>query len=290
MAKLIFGCGYLGLRVARLWAAEGQVVFAVTRSQGHAAELMAAGVEPIVGNLLADAQIAVPQGVQTVLFAVGYDRSGGDSIEDVYVGGLSRAIRSLPNSIERFIYISSTGVYGEVGGNEVDEQSPYEPTRAGGKACLAAEKLLQGSRLASKAIILRMAGIYGPGRIPRSADLLAGRPIDAPQHGWLNLIHVDDAARIVLLAEQRAAPPQSYVVSDGHPVQRADYYRELACLLSAPPPTFVDSSSDSPAAERAAGDKRVNPRKMFAELHPTLLYPDYRAGLAGIVSADRSPA
>lgn len=289
MAKLIFGCGYLGLRVARLWSAASHPVFAVTRSQGRAAELIAAGVEPIVANLLSDTQIPVPQGVRTVLFAVAYDRSGVDSIDDVYVGGLSRAIGSLPDSIDRFIYISSTGVYGQVSGDEVNEKSPCEPTRAGGKACFAAEQVLQRSRFASKAIILRMAGIYGSGRIPRSADLLAGRPIDAPQHGWLNLIHVDDAARIVLLAEQHAVPPQTFVVSDGHPVQRADYYRELAHLLHAPAPKFVASPVDSPAAERSASDKRVNPRKMFAELEPELLYPDYRAGLAAIVSADRSP-
>jgi nucleoside-diphosphate-sugar epimerase len=133
---------------------------------------------------------------------------------------------------------------------------------------------------------LRLAGLYGPGRIPRSSDLVAGRPIDAPAHGWLNLIHVDDAARIVLLAEERASPPRTYVVSDGAPVPRAEYYAELARLLNAPPPRFVEPAADSPAALRAGSDKRINPRRMFAELKPTLLYPDYRAGLAAIVGCN----
>ena len=287
MAKLIFGCGYLGLRVARLWRAAGQTVFALTRSKNRAADLAAGGIQPLVGDLLGEAEIQVPQGVSTVLFAVGYDRSTEASIHDVYVQGLAQVIRCLPESVERLIYISSTGVYGQVAGDEVDEQSPCAPVRAGGKACLAAEQLLQSSRFASKAIILRLAGIYGPGRIPRSADLLAGRPIDAPERGWLNLIHVDDAARIVLLAEERAVPPRTYVISDGHPVQRDDYYGELAGLLHSPPPQFIPPPSDSPAAARAASDKRVNPRKMLAELQPTLLYPDYRAGLTAIVSADK---
>jgi nucleoside-diphosphate-sugar epimerase len=285
MAKLVFGCGYLGFPVARLWQAAGHRVFAVTRSKARASELAAAGIEPIVGDLLGDAQIRVPQGVRTVLFAVGYDRSSNVPIDNVYVGGLSRAIRSLSDSVERLIYISSTGVYGQVSGDEVDEHSPCQPMRAGGKACLAAEDLLRCSRFAAKAIVLRMAGIYGPSRIPRSADLLAGRPIDAPAHGWLNLIHVDDAARIVLLAEQRALRPRTYVVSDGHPVKRSEYYNELARLFDSPPPTFVPPPADSPAADRATSDKRVNPRKTFAELKPTLLYPDYRSGLAAIVSA-----
>lgn len=287
MAKLIFGCGYLGLRVARLWRAAGQPVFAVTRSKERAADLAAAGLEPIVGDLLADVELPLPQGVRTVLFAVGYDRTSTASIHDVYVRGLARAVDSLPDSTERFIYISSTGVYGQVAGDEVDERSPCQPTRAGGNASLAAEQLLQSSRWAASAIMLRLAGIYGPGRIPRSADLLAGRPIDAPEHGWLNLIHVEDAARIVLLADERAKTPRTYVVSDGHPVQRADYYRELARLIAAPQPRFVPPPPDSPAAARAASDKRVNPRKMFAELQPSLLYPDYRAGLAAIVAGSR---
>ncbi len=284
MAKLIFGCGYVGLRVARLWKAAGEAVFAVTRSTDRAAELAAAGVQPIVGELLGEPKIVLPQGIRTVLFAVGYDRTPDTSIHDVYVRGLVRAIGSMPDSVERLIYISSTGVYGQAAGDEVDERSPCKPLRAGGQACLAAERLLQDSRIGPRAVILRMAGIYGPGRIPRSADLVAGRPIDAPQHGWLNLVHVDDAARIVLLAETQAHPPQTYVVSDGNPVNRSDYYGELARLLNVPPPKFISAPADSPAAQRAASDKRVNPRKMFAELEPRLLYPDYRVGLASIVS------
>jgi nucleoside-diphosphate-sugar epimerase len=136
-------------------------------------------------------------------------------------------------------------------------------------------------------VILRLAGLYGPGRIPRSADLVAGRPIDAPARGWLNLIHVDDAAQIVLLAEQRALLPRTYVVSDGQPVVRTEYYAELARLLRAPPPTFVEPVASSPAAARAASDKRIVPRRMFAELRPTLQFPSYREGLAAIVAAEQ---
>jgi nucleoside-diphosphate-sugar epimerase len=99
----------------------------------------------------------------------------------------------------------------------------------------------------------------------------------------LNLIHVDDAARIVLLAEAKAQPPRLYVVSDGQPVIRGDYYRVLARLLGALPPRFVEPPDDSPAAARAASDKRINPRRMFSELNPALLYPSYREGLASVV-------
>jgi nucleoside-diphosphate-sugar epimerase len=286
MATLIFGCGYLGRRVAGLWQASGREVFAVTRSEQRAQALAAAGIQPIVANLAASAELPIPQGVRTVLFAVGYDRQGGQSVHELYVGGFARALAALPHSVERFLYISSTGVYGQVTGSEVDEESPCQPTREGGQACLAAEELLRASRFADKAIVLRLAGIYGPGRIPRSQDLLAGKPIDAPASGWLNLIHVDDAVRIVLLAEERASAPRLFVISDGQPAQRGDYYGELARLLGAPPPRFTEPAADSPAAQRAASDKRVSPRRMFAELQPTLQYPSYREGLAAIVGQE----
>jgi nucleoside-diphosphate-sugar epimerase len=287
MEKLIFGCGYLGLRVARLWREAGEEVLAVTRSPGRAAELSAGGLRPIVADVASGAALNLPPEISTVLWAVGYDRSAGRSIQEVYVSGLSSGLGRLPPTVQRFIYISSTGVYGDATGSEVDEQTPCRPTREGGKACLAAEELLRASPLAGRTIILRLAGIYGPGRIPRSGDLLAGKPIDAPSAGWLNLIHVDDAARIVLLAEQRAALPGLYVVSDGQPVVRGEYYRELARLLGAPPPRFAEPAVDSPAAARAGSDKRVNPRHMFADLSPALLYPGYREGLAGVVHSRR---
>ena len=203
----------------------------------------------------------LPPEVGTVLWAVGYSKaptSGrGVRIHDVYVGGLANLLRALPPAVERFIYISSTGVYGQVTGGEVDEDSPCQPTREGGQACLAAEELLRESPLADRTIILRLAGLYGPGRIPRSQDLVAGLPIDAPSQGWLNLIHVEDAARIVLLAEQNAQPPKLYVVADGQPVIRGDYYRELSRLLRVPPPRFVDPAGRfaccRPRGERQAG-------------------------------------
>ena len=286
MAKLIFGCGYLGLRVAGLWIAQGEDVYAVTRTERRAGELAAAGVRPIVADINAHAQVSMPQGVSTILFAVGYDHSSTASVQEVYCGGLSRALSWMPKTTSRFLYISSTGVYGQASGEEVDERTPCEPTREGGKACLEAERILLGSEFASQAIILRLAGLYGPGRIPRWRDLAAGQPIDAPADGWLNLIHVEDAARIVLLAEARAQPPRTYVVSDGQPVQRRDYYAELARLIGSSPPRFVQPPGDSPAAQRAASDKRIHPRRMFAELGPKLRYPSFREGLASIVAGE----
>jgi nucleoside-diphosphate-sugar epimerase len=190
MAKLILGCGYLGLRVARCWQTAGEEVFALTRSPERAAQLAAGGIRPLVGDLARSTKLEFPPNVSTALFSVGFDRSAGQSIHDVYVEGLARVLATQPTTTRRVIYVSSTGVYGDVTGADVNEDSPCRPTREGGRACLAAEERLARSPFADRAIILRLAGLYGPGRIPRAADLLAGRPIDASRGGWLNLIHV----------------------------------------------------------------------------------------------------
>ena len=285
MAKLVFGCGYLGCRAARLWRQQGAEVLAVTRSADRAARLAGEGIRPIVGDLAGQSPLRLGElpKIDTALFAVGYDRGSTTPIEQVYAGGLARALEALPGDVQRLIYISTTGVFGDAAGDWVDEQTPCRPTRAGGKASLAAEELLQKSSFGERSIVLRLAGLYGPGRVPRAQSLLAGEPIDAPASGYLNLIHVQDAAAIVLLAEEKAPLPRTYVVADGQPVLRSEYYAELAHLLGAPPPRFVTPDPNSAAALRAAGDKRIRNRRLMSELSPALQFPSYREGLAAIV-------
>lgn len=282
--KLVIGCGYLGRRVARLWREAGASVVALSRSFGRAEEFSTEGFEPLVGNILQPETLQLPP-ARTVLFAVGHDRSSGLSIEQVYVTGLRNVLAALPSPPQRFLYISSTGVYGQVDGEEVTEDSPCRPMREGGLACLAAEQTLRESRFGDRAMILRLAGIYGPGRIPRVADIRAGVPIAAPAEGFVNLIHVDDAARIVVASEQ-LVPPKLYVVSDGQPVERVDYYSELARLIGAPPPSFTPPAPATHVAQRAGSDKRVSPARLFADMVVTLQFPSYREGLAEIVRSE----
>ncbi|HTU24553.1 MAG TPA: SDR family oxidoreductase [Pirellulales bacterium] len=284
MAKLIFGCGYLGRRVARRWLSAGETVFAVTRSAARAEDFRREGITPLVADVLRPASLTGLPVADTVLYAVGYDRTAGESIERVYVDGLAAVLTALPAATGRFIYISSTGVYGQATGERVDEASLCQPTRDGGRACLAAEQLLSAHPLGNRAIILRLAGLYGPGRVPHRQQLLAGEPLAVPAEGWLNLIHVDDAASVVLAAELRARPPRLYVVSDGRPVERRAYYTELARLLGAPPPQFAPPAPGSPALVRSASDKRIDNTRMREELAACLAYPSYREGLAAIVA------
>jgi nucleoside-diphosphate-sugar epimerase len=132
-----------------------------------------------------------------------------------------------------------------------------------------------------------LAGIYGPGRLPRLNQLRAGLPLDAAPDGLLNLIHVDDAARIVQLVADRPLPlPRVYLVSDGHPVLRGDFYAEAARRLNTPPPVFQDPACVIDSAGRSGGHKRVSNQRMRSELNPTLQFPTYREGLADIARAE----
>lgn len=284
--RLIFGCGYVGLRVAHLWHAQGDEVFAVTRSVDRGAQFAQSGLRPIIADVTDENSLANLPSVDTVLFAVGYDRSAGIPIEDVYVAGLAKVLDHLPDSCGRLIYVSSTGVYGDAAGQVVDEQTPCDPQRSGGKACWAAEELLRSDpRWQQKHVSLRLAGIYGPDRIPRAKEIAAQIPIPTPGAGALNLIHVDDAAQTVLLAAAHPAPKSLYVVSDGRPVERTEYYAEIARSLNAPPPVYETADPDSPAALRAAANRRMSNRLAVEHLGLQPQYPDYRAGLAAILGA-----
>ena len=280
MNRLIVGCGYLGRRVADLWHQSGDAVYVVTRTGEHAAEFAEMGWLPLVADVLVPATLDDLPQVDTVLFAVGYDRSSSASIQQVYVEGLKNVLDKLTTSIGCVIYISSTGVYAETGGDWVDEDSPTHPNRESTQACLDAERLLKSHRQGATGKILRLAGIYGPGRLPRRDDLLEGRPIRVPAGGYLNLIHVEDAARAVVAAAQ-TGPPGIYSVADGAPTLRQDYLEELARLLEAPPPKF--DSENEQSSGRGATNKRVRNDRLLGELGVRLLYPSYREGLAAIV-------
>ncbi len=275
--KLVVGCGYLGLRVARNWRDQGARVHAVTRSTERARTLAAAGLDPLIGDVISPGGLGPLPAVDTLFWAVGFDRTAGASYRDVHVGGLGRVLDGLPGDV-RAVLSSSTGVWGTEDGSVVNETTPAHPTREAGRVLLEAESLLH-ARTGDRGTVLRFAGLYGPGRLPRLDDLKAGLPIAADPDSWLNLIHADDAARIVVAVAAAAHARRLYVVSDGVPVRRRDWYAHLAARSGSPPPTFDTS------AERTRGaDKRVDPSLLFHDIPLTLAYPDSFHGIDAIVS------
>ena len=284
MKRLVIGCGYLGRRVARRWVTAGDTVFALTRNPARADTLERDGILPFVADIHDVSSLAGLPEVDTVLYAVGFDRTGGQTIGDVFVEGLRNVLSQLPAPRGRLIYISSTGTYGQDDGQWVDEESPCHPVREGGKACLDAENLLLQEDPGFDSCRLRLAGIHGPGRIPRREELQAGKVISASPEGWLNLIHVDDAARVVIAAADADSLPDLLLVSDGSPLSRGDYFKELCRQLDAPPACFSDPEDDSPTAQRALSSKRVSNQRMLDSLDLTLEFPEFSAGLSAILA------
>jgi len=275
--KMIIGCGYLGRRIAALWYAHNHRVFATTRSTARADEWRALGLQPILCDVLDPASLRSLPRVQSIAYCIGLDRSMGVSMHSLYVGGLANVLAALPQPAPRFLYVSSTSVYGQTEGEEVDESATTEPQEESGKVVLEAERLLRAQL--PPAVILRFAGNYGPGRLMRAQAIKAGEPIVGNAEKWLNLIHVEDGAAVVAAADERAAPGSIYNVSDGAPVSRRAFYTKLAEVLGAPQPRFVPQPTGEIGPPPERGHRRIVNRRMREELGVSLQYPNHEAGL-----------
>ncbi len=282
---MIFGCGYLGRRIARLAIRDGNRVWTTTRQSDKQRELASEGFQPIVADWTDRRTLKKLPTVKHVVICVSYDRRSSLNRYESQVGGLRNLLHAISPET-KVCYISTTGVYQQQGGWWVDEASPTRPTRDGGRAHLMAESLLNQMRPNSPWTIFRLSGIYGPGRIPRAADVIAGRPIASPQHGFLNLIHVNDAAEAVCAA-LRKHTQRLYVVSDDEPVIRSRFYKEIALQTGSKQPKFVTPDNGSPVMMRSESNKRVWNRRMKRDLVPKLQFPTYRHGLADILSLSK---
>jgi nucleoside-diphosphate-sugar epimerase len=191
------------------------------------------------------------------------------------------------NRPEKLVYISTTGVYGDCGGEWIDESAPLRPTSARGRRRMDAEQQLARWSATSgvPVVVLRVPGIYGPGRLPLER-LRKGQPVlresEAP---FSNRIHVDDLARICVAAMQRGRAGEIYNVSDGHPTSMTDYFNRVADRFGiARPPVLGRAAAaqqfSAAMLEYLSESKRVNNSKMLAELAIQLDYPDLERGLA----------
>ncbi len=281
MRILIFGCGYLGRRVADAWIGVGNDVFAVTRSQQNAESFRLAGIQPVIADVCDLSTLQQLPEAEVVLHAVGFDRNSGQSQTDVMCGGMRNVLSVIGDRCDRFIQISSSSVYGQSAGEWVDELSECRPTQPGGRLCVEAERMVRerfSDVDAGTANILRLAGIYGPGRLlSRVETLKVGGPLVGRGDSWLNLIHVDDAVSAVIACERHAKPGETYLVVDDRPIERAEYFGLLARLVGAPVPTF---DSSQPSTRGSGGlNKRCSNRKLCNDLNWSPAYPSIATGL-----------
>ena len=276
-----FGLGYTALALARRLAAEGWVVSGSCRGADKAAALSQAGIAVYLFDRDASMPREALAGISHILLSIPPDVAGdpvlaahGDDIAAMqglcWVG-----------------YLSTTGVYGDRGGDWVDETSALLPTGERGCRRVAVEQgWLELWRSRGVPVhIFRLAGIYGPGRSAFDA-VRAGtaKRIDKPGQVF-SRIHVDDLVSVLIASIGRPRPGAVYNVGDDDPAPPAAVVAHAAALLGVPAPPLVplDAAGLSPLARSFYEDsKRVSNALIKSELGVALRYPDFRAGLAAI--------
>ena len=277
----IVGCGDIGLRVAHLWQARGVPVGALARSAATAARLRAAGVIPTPGDLdRPDSLCALPLvGAVVYYFAPPPPQGREDGRRRAFVAAMTMR----PT---RVVYIGTSGVYGDHGGDRVDEETAPSPATDRARRRLDAEQTLRAWGRENKVpvVILRVGGIYGPGRWPLER-LRKGMPVLREEEcGYTNRIHADDLAAVCVAAAERGGADRIYNVSDGTDGTMTQYFYAVADRFGIPRPpaiTMVEAQQRlSPAMlSYLTESRRMDNRRMLDELGVSLRYPDLAAGL-----------
>lgn len=272
---LLAGCGDLGLRVARLLLARGDEVWALRRQPPAPAD---GGIRWLRGDLTRPQSLReLPAGITRLVYLPTPDRRDASAYRATFVDGLRHLLDALGDaSLRRVLLVSSSAVYGEHGGGWVDEDTPPAPAGFNGALLLEAEQVLAAQPIPS--IVLRLAGLYGPGRLQLIERLRAGQarvPRALPH--WANRIHVDDAAAAIVHLLGLPEPLPLYLGVDSTPLPLDVLYDHLAGLLGVPPP----AAGPAPAG---IGSKRLsNARLRASGFVPR--WPDARDGYAALLES-----
>jgi nucleoside-diphosphate-sugar epimerase len=282
---LSFGHGYSAQALARRLVAQGWRVCGTTRQPGKAAALAASGVEAVVWP---GSDVTAALGDATHLLISAPPDAEGDPV----LRHLRDAIAARARHLAWVGYLSTTGVYGDAGGDWVDENSPLNPATARGRARVRAEAdwaAIPGLPLH----IFRLAGIYGPGRGPfEKVRLGTARRIVKPGQVF-SRIHVDDIAGVLEASIARPRPGAVYNLCDDDPAPPEDVIAHAALLLGLPVPPaedFATAEMTDMARSFYAESKKVRNDRIKTELGVRLRYPDYRTGLVALLEAERGGA
>lgn len=289
MRALVIGCGYVGLPLAETLARSAHEVFGVRRRWEDASAAERGGVVPLTADLTRPADLRrLPGPFDWVVHCASAGGGGLDAYRAVYRDGLQQLIEWLqPTPLTKLVYTSSTGVYGQTDGAEVDEVSSTVPGTATGEVLVAAEQVVRAAaqRVGFPGVVLRVAGIYGPDRGYWLRQFLAGEArVEGAGDRWLNMIHRDDVVGAVIAALERGRPGEVYNATDNEPVRQAELLRWFAQVTGRPMPPTVPV--DSPAVRRRGlTSKRIRNRKLREETGWRPGYPTFRDGFAAMLGA-----
>jgi nucleoside-diphosphate-sugar epimerase len=286
MRVLIVGCGYVGLPLGTELARQGHEVLGLRRNPAAENELRAAGISPLFADITRlDELKKLPGEYDWVVNCVA---AGGDAenYRSVYLDGTNTLIEWLaPHPPQKFVYTSSTSVYAQNDGSSVDESSPAQPMAETSRILVETEKVLlraasgQDARLPGRnfpAVILRVAGIYGPGRGQWFKQFIKGHAkMDGEGSRFLNMIHRDDLVGCILTALRNGRPGEIYNAADNEPVTQRDLFQWLAGALGKDLPP---AAPENGLRRRGVTNKRVSNAKLRAELKYDFQFSDFRAG------------
>ncbi|MDQ6647401.1 MAG: NAD-dependent epimerase/dehydratase family protein [Pseudomonadota bacterium] len=267
---LLAGCGDVGRRVAQCLNARGDTVWALRRQPPREE---ADGIHWLQADLTRRESLhELPAGITQLVYLPTPDRREPSAYRAVFVDGLRNVLDALADApLQRALLVSSSAVYGDHAGDWVDEHTPVAPPGFNGEILLEAEQLLASAGCST--IVLRLAGLYGPGRTQLFERLREGKA-SAPRSlsHWANRIHVDDAAAAIAYLLHLPDPQPLYIGADNTPLPLATLYDHLATLLDAPLP------ADGPPPA-GIGSKRLSNRRL-RDSGFVLQWPDAREGYA----------
>ena len=293
MRVLIVGCGYLGLPLGAELVKQGHEVFGIRRSAAAAAELTAAGLTPLQADISRPEDLArLPAGYDWVVNCVASSHGDANDYRSVYSQGTRNLLAwLLPTPPKKFVYTSSTSVYGQNDGSLVKENSPTTPEPETGKVLVETEQVLLDAARAQKfpAVILRLAGIYGPGRGYWFKQYLKDEArIEGTGARLMNMIHRDDAIGAILAALKNGRAGEVYNVVDDEPVSQFNFFQWLSGPLGKELPPTVPEDAEV-IRKRGVTNKKVSNRRLKMELGYQYKYPTYRQGYtAEILRLDRA--
>ncbi len=275
MSTLIAGCGYVGAALGERLVSRGEPVSGLTRS----ARSLPLGVEPIVATLPSPT-LALPRSIQRLVYALAPDAREDAAYQRAYPLGLASVLDALDRagaSVSRAVLVSSTAVYPQDDGSVVDESSPVAAVGSAARI-LEAEALLH-QRLGARGVVLRLSGIYGPGRDRIVRAIAEGKPAPGDPARVSNRIHRDDAAAAIDHLLTLEAPEPVYIGTDEASVPLGEVFAWVARSLDVTLATAASPSRDGATSKRLSAARLL--RSGF-----TLRFPSYREGYAAAV-ADR---
>lgn len=282
---LIAGCGYVGRLLAGGLAAAQ--VSGLVRSGDSCRQLAELGILPLQCDLNNRLDITLPTSGADVYYLLPPPKAG---VVDSFMMHFLRSLES-SGQPRRVVYLGTTGVYGDCGGAWVDEQAPVRPRVDRALRRLDAERQLRrwAERTGAELVLLRVAGIYGLGKLPLQR-LQGGKPMVAERFApWTNRIHVDDLVQVLLAGMERGGNGEIYNVSDGQPGNMADYFNKVADFAGLPRPPIIDLEAgeaqlSSGMRSYLAESRRIDNRKMLQDLQVELQYPTLAQGLKACFS------